>query len=298
MMIVALLLRPWICMIKTLRVITKVLADDVMIVAKGKRMLASFANALGATHTYMQDMGSRIAPSKSFNFASTAKARVWLRETWWTQVNTHIEVVEDFRYLGVHLSTTLTRRNRTIEARCATAMVQLRKLKYVQASAESKAKAIRVKVYACLFYGIEANDLTEKQLASISAAVIDVFQGRNDNHDTDWFYATCSEGKDLDPVNQVLVRRCLEFRRAVCKRPYLKKQYQCILQMYVKESMHEPMWYKKAHVAIGAHAFPEPVAHPAKRQKAGWKAAIREQGPIGLLVQAVLRSGALLDENY
>ena len=51
--------------------------------------------------------------------------------------------------------------------------------------------------------------------AKISAAVIDVFRNRNDIHDADWFFTAISNGtsRELDPTVQILVRRCLEFRR-------------------------------------------------------------------------------------
>ena len=69
--------------------------------------------------------GAKIAPSKSYNFASSKQARKWLKETWWTHVQGHIDVVEDFRYLGVHLSTQLTRKYNTLVDRWHKAMAQL-----------------------------------------------------------------------------------------------------------------------------------------------------------------------------
>ena len=51
MQIVALLMRPWILLMRCMHVVPKVLADDVLIVAQGRRMLAMFAHALHATHT-------------------------------------------------------------------------------------------------------------------------------------------------------------------------------------------------------------------------------------------------------
>ncbi len=50
--------------------LNKVLADDVLMVTEGKTMLRKFVDALNYTHQYLQDMGARVAPSKSFNFAS------------------------------------------------------------------------------------------------------------------------------------------------------------------------------------------------------------------------------------
>ena len=85
----------------------------------------------------------------------------------------------------------------------ARALAQLRKLKYANASFKNNAKTITVKIPAGFFYGIEANDLKENQLARIGAAVIGAFKGSNDNHDIDWFYATSSHEKDLGLVVQI-----------------------------------------------------------------------------------------------
>ena len=72
----------------------------------------------------------------------------------------------------------------------------------------SKANAIRTNIYVGLSYGLEANDFKESHLAASRAAVMDVINGRSDHHETGWFYAAGSAGSDLDPVNQLFIRRC------------------------------------------------------------------------------------------
>ena len=276
MMVVAILMRPWIVRMRGLQLQVKVLADDVLLLARGTDMVRTFANALRDTHRYLIAMGAKVAPSKSFNFASCKLARDWLQETWWEEIGAFINVQMDFRYLGTHLSTQVVRRHTTLAARAQKALSQLHRLKYVAASPQSKAKAIRTKIYPGLFYGIEVNDLSERQLASISAAVIDVFAGRNDNHDADWFYATQSIGGDLDPTVQVLLRRALELRRCVCKRPQDEHMLKHIVQLYVEEAKrkHTPQeWYcGRAERSDEVHNdFPEPAPHPSKGQVATWK---------------------------
>ena len=102
------------------------LAGDVLIMSIGSRMVGKLARALNLTHEYLHDMGSKIAPSKSFNFSNTTKARKWLHETWWPHIDSHIDVVNDFRYLGAHLSAGSARTNRTLKQRWAQAIIQLR----------------------------------------------------------------------------------------------------------------------------------------------------------------------------
>ena len=105
MMVVALMMRAWIIMLRPMQVLPRVLADDVCIIAKGSHMLKKLARALNATHRFCQDMGAKIAPTKSLNFATTLVARRWLEQSWWKEIQAAIPVVGDFRYLGAHVNT-------------------------------------------------------------------------------------------------------------------------------------------------------------------------------------------------
>ena len=148
--------------------------------------------------------------------------------------------------MGGHLSTTKKMSRETIEARCEVGLNQLAKLRYTAAETEDKVKAISNKVYAGMLYGIEGSDITEAMTAKISAAVIDVFRNRNDIHDADWFFTAISNGssKELDPTVQILVRRCLEFRRAICKRPKTLAKAQTIFASYVQNNPDADKWYE------------------------------------------------------
>ena len=81
MMFVALLMRPWIIMMRNANVFATLLADDVLIISVGSRMVGRFAKALDRTHEYLMDMGSRVAPSKSYTFSNSTLAREWLHKT-------------------------------------------------------------------------------------------------------------------------------------------------------------------------------------------------------------------------
>jgi hypothetical protein len=59
MMIVAIMMRPWLSMIKEMGLQPKVLADDVLVLAQGKSMLSRLARGLNATHVYLQAMGPK-----------------------------------------------------------------------------------------------------------------------------------------------------------------------------------------------------------------------------------------------
>ena len=110
-------------------------------------------------------------------------------------------------------------------------MAQLRRLRFAEAAPETKANIVRTKVYPWLSYGTETSDLSETDLAMITAAVLDVHMARNDKHDVDWAFTTRADGQDLDPVGQLVVRRMLELRRAVCKRPATLRVVQELLNL-------------------------------------------------------------------
>ena len=287
---------------KEMKVDAKVLADDVMIIAKGRRMLRQYTKALDQTHQYLQDMGAKVAPAKSYNFASTEVGRKWLSETWWKKINSSIEVVKDLRYLGGHLSTTTKMSRRTIEARCEAGLNQLARLKYVPAEDDDKAKAILNQVYAGMLYGVEGSDITESMTAKISAAVMDVYRSRNDIHDADWFYTAASNGsgKELDPVVQILTRRCMEFRRAICKRPGTMAKAQAIIASYVESRPDAHKWFVGPATEIkgNAHGYCKPQQHPSRGTGDTWKRQVDAKGPIGLLIQSVYRIGAKLTKDF
>ena len=94
-----------------------ILADDVLILATGKGMIGSVAEAVDKTHAYLHSMGAKVAPDKSFNFASTLEGRKWLGETWWEGIQAKIQVVKDFRYLGAHLTAGNNCTSTTLEKR-------------------------------------------------------------------------------------------------------------------------------------------------------------------------------------
>ena len=153
MTMVALLMRPWLSQMKHRKIDAKVLADDVLMVSKGKTYLRSFADALDYTHGYLHDLGSKVAPAKSYNFASTAKAKRWLEQTTWNFIEAKIEVISDFRYLGAHVTTRQTPTSTTLDERWEKATVQLKKLRTCPATVEAKAGIILAKPMQQPFMG-------------------------------------------------------------------------------------------------------------------------------------------------
>ena len=301
MIVVALIMRPWVLMARARGARPKVLADDALLLVSARRMLQRFAEVLEATHRYLHHMGAKVAPAKNYNFASSRICRDWLQATWWKEIGAHIDVVGDFRYLGAHLCTQGCRQYHTISKRAKQAIEWMRKVRFVVASPEAKAKTLRTKVFPAMLYGVEVNDLTERQLRAVAAAVIDVFKGKNNHHDADLFFASLACGTDLDPVNQLLVRRCMELRRCVANMPYKEEELRRTLLNYVRTAKDDEKpaeWFRQEGMPESEQCYPEPAAHPTKNQPATWKTAVAEKGPIGLLIQAVARAGCQIDEHF
>ena len=57
----------------------RVLADDIMLIARGTDHARKFERALNLTHDYIRDMGGKIAPAKSTTFSSCDKVMQWLK---------------------------------------------------------------------------------------------------------------------------------------------------------------------------------------------------------------------------
>ena len=95
MMLVALTMRPWVFLMKTIPD-TKafILADVVLLLSTGTGMIRNTADATDKTHDFLHTMGAKVAPDKSYNFASTKEGKAWLKDTggvvsetklrWWT----------------------------------------------------------------------------------------------------------------------------------------------------------------------------------------------------------------------
>ena len=80
MMYTALLMRPWIMLMRELEVTPRVLADDLSVTAFGQEHLTRFVKGIDATHNYIDDMGGQLAPEKSMNCSIDAETTRWLKK--------------------------------------------------------------------------------------------------------------------------------------------------------------------------------------------------------------------------
>ena len=64
----------------------RILAYDLQIFTSGPRRLENLRYAFDLTHEHMEDMGAKIAPTKSVTFASNVTSRKWLRNHRWRRL--------------------------------------------------------------------------------------------------------------------------------------------------------------------------------------------------------------------
>ena len=57
-----------------------ILADDVLILGTGMKMVSRFAEALNATHRYLHLMGAKVAPGKSYILPAAIKLEAGLKQ--------------------------------------------------------------------------------------------------------------------------------------------------------------------------------------------------------------------------
>ena len=200
MMMVAMIMRPWLKMMERDRTQAMILADDIMLMASGGGMVRKFATALDKTHRYLEDMGAKVAPDKSFNFASNKEARKWLAETKWPTINAVIKVVEDFRYVGAHINTSNSKKTQTIDDRFMAGVKDLHRLGRVQVKYETKAEVINSKVIPATLYGAEVAECRDANVSKFTAAIIDAFNRKDERHDVDWFFTVAPGGKGYGPT--------------------------------------------------------------------------------------------------
>ena len=181
---------------------------------------------------------------------------------------------------------------------------QLRKLRFCPAKAEAKTRAIISKVYAGAMYGVEAAGASPVKVASLTAAVIDVFKSRNNNHNANQFFSTITGSKnDLDPKVQIFARRVLQVRRTACKRPETTERFRKILTTYAvkhKRNGRWPKWFRSEDDAAqsGQQDYPDEQPHPSTAEhEKNWDEDISAMRPIGLLIESAIWHGIKIDYN-
>ena len=156
-------------------------------------------------------------------------------------------------------------------------------------------------------YGVEAAEIAPATMANMSAAVIDVFKSRNDNHNTDRFFTIIAFDKDeIDPAIEVFARRVMQIRRTACKSKGMANRYKDMLRRYADKHMKGqewPRWYQQTCKEDNSKEgrpcmFLIEQPHPSTNQhQADWRKDLEQYGPVGLLVESIIWHGMVIDQH-
>ena len=83
MTFIALELRPWMMLVERTGAKARALADDMLILAFGDDSAHKLKDALDLTHSFLIDIGAKIAAHKSTTFSTCEKMRAFLRRKIW-----------------------------------------------------------------------------------------------------------------------------------------------------------------------------------------------------------------------
>ena len=157
MTMVAFILRPWISIIQEIGAIPRILADDILVWDSSDRQEANFRDAYNATFRYIEDIGGKAAPDKSFTFSTSRTTRQRLRCKQWEEAgNNYIKVCTQGRDLGGHFSMGPAFNGSTCTNRMAEATKSCSAIRYTGHSYVTKAKVVRTAIIPKGLYGCES----------------------------------------------------------------------------------------------------------------------------------------------
>ena len=102
----------------------------------------------------------------------------------------------------------------------------------------------------------------------------------------------------------LFARRALQVRRTCCKTPKARERFRKTILRYAtdnKEGDEWPKWYHHCGEERNKRpdVYPPPLPHPTtKDYSRNWDDNIDPQGPIGLLVESLVWSGLVIDDNF
>ena len=220
MMVLCLLLRPWLMHMRSINVVPRILADDIFIVSHGPGHLERFAHAYDETFAYLDAIGAKAAPKKSYTFSSCPNARAWLRTHIRKNINTCINNVLHYRDLGAHFSAGTLLSGATLLARFKKARLLAMKIGRLPISFSDKVHLVAARVLPMALYGVEVQPINDKWLASLSSAIVPALGPNNTrcSHDIVFLLAE-AHSMHVDPNIDQLLRRARLLRTQWHKKP-------------------------------------------------------------------------------
>ena len=222
MMLIQFMLRILSQLIKSLHpgVLLRMLADDLLLLYLGEQ-LNLLVDAFGCMHSFLFDLGSRLAPSKSATFSTDSNFRDYLRSHVWEQPGQTIGVRNHFRDLGTHVNIAGRTVAPTITGRLKRSVGFVHKVSRLPHSTLNKATFINGKALAMGLYGCEAAPCSDGPMAALTAAIASAIGPHSKRSGNALVFSLLPDAKDCDPEWNVLNRRCKLLRRSTVKMPHL-----------------------------------------------------------------------------
>ena len=173
---------------------------------------------------HLQDLGGRIAPTKSKVFAIIAAHRQFLSSYLWPTVQQTIDVFHHMREMGHSLSTTFVCTTALSRARSYKAIEVLKRIKHLPVSIKRKVQFIMSCAQAQAFYGCEASSVDESALKAYTSLLLQVAGTHNTHHARALVFPFLDGPLNIDPIVHIFTQRAMMMRRALtdqdpCHRP-------------------------------------------------------------------------------
>lgn len=291
MMVIALVLRPWVQLMKSQGARPRILADDLLVATHGPDHCRKFQRVYNMTHKHIKDLGARLAPTRSYTFSTSEVARDWLRQCTWPEVGGTIPCINHGRDLGAHFNLSDSSVGATLTERLRKATARVRRIARIPISYEDKAKLIREKALALGLYGIEASHACQQALASLRAAITDAIAPRTTLRAHAVVFEMASNGSDLDPDIQCFLRRATGIRRAFAKDAKCLKQMQTVMKAYQEFNY---VGIEGSELAHQEYLPAPPSGHEGYTE---WRVPFVAKVPIGVLLHSVHCIGGVLDHD-
>ena len=291
MMVIAFLMRPWLLIMQATTLKPRVLADDVFLFATGEWHVEHFTQGYTATLQYIEDIGGRTAPEKSYIVSTSEAARTWFKGFIWPVVKQKVAVVLHIRDLGAHLHTGAVHHSPTLTSRLYQAIYYVRRITYLPIDYHTKAQLIRSKILALGLYGCESVHVNETALRSLQAAIVRAIGPTTTLGSNALTFDLCSRGTDLDPACEIVTRQISLTRRMIVKWHWVQPMVKDIYQAY--HHIHMPGTY----IDDAKLATLRPAPPPAEGNRSAWRPSFPPKGPIGELLMSAHRMGAAFNEE-
>ena len=181
---------------------------------------------------YLMALGAKPAPSKCFTFSSSSDTRVKLADYYWQALQAKVNVINDSRDLGAHLSVTARLKGTTSKNRIVRATSLANKLACFPWGWEAKRLIVDTLILPLAFYGVEAVPAPDGDLAKLDSAIARAVGPYSHNSSVALSGLLTAPRRNLTTTFNILWRSLALLRRMLMKHPDIDQKLQYIFNCY------------------------------------------------------------------